>query len=336
MDLSIIIVNYKSTFHVLNCVESVYQQTKRHSFEIIVVDNNSADNSQQQILSRFPEVVWHQMGYNAGFARANNAGIRMAKGKNVLLLNADTIVLHNALDKALELFRETTDAVGCGVQLLNPDGSHQISGAHFIKGGLNQLLPLPYLGNFVRFLGYKFKTKVPSVTRVTSKLEVDWIIGAFMLVRADVLPKAGLLDEDFFMYAEEIEWCSRLRKEGKLYLFEEPKVLHLGGGTSSEYYATDESENGKNLWNKKARQIIVSQLLRIRKQYGVLWYLLIFAFFIIEIPVFIVGLLLEKIFRAGSSRFRWNQVVGYINNIVYLMKYFYKILLNKPHFYKVY
>jgi GT2 family glycosyltransferase len=336
MDLSIIIVNYKSTFHVLNCVESVYRQTQRHSFEIIVVDNNSADNSEQEILSRFPEVIWHQMGYNAGFARANNAGIRIAKGKNVLLLNADTIVLENALDKTLELFNQTPDAVGCGVQLLNPDGSHQISGAHFIKGGLNQLLPLPYLGRFVRFLGYKFKTKIPSVTTVTAKLEVDWIIGAFMLVRTDVLSKSGLLDEDFFMYAEEIEWCSRLRKWGKLYLFEEPKVIHLGGGTSSEYYATDESENGKNLWNKKGRQIIISQMLRIRKQYGLAWFLVIFAFFIIEIPVFIVGLLLERTFKGERSRFQWSQVRGYINNTAYLMKYFFRILRNKPHFYKVY
>lgn len=336
MDLSIIIVNYKSAFHVLNCVESVYRQTNRHSFEVIVVDNDSNDNSETEILARFPEVVWLQMGYNAGFARANNAGIRIAKGQNVLLLNADTIVLDNALDKTLELFYQTPDASGCGVQLLNPDGSHQISGAHFITGGLNQLLPLPYLGRFIRYLGYKFKSKVPSVTTVTQKMEVDWIIGAFMLVRADLLPKAGLLDEDFFMYAEEIEWCSRLRKWGKLYLFEEPKVIHLGGGTSSEYYSTEESENGKNLWNKKARQIIISQLLRIRKQYGVMWFLLICAFFIMEIPVFIFGLLLEKIFRGGKSRFRWSQVGGYIANMIYLLKYSFKILQNKPHFYKVY
>ena len=336
MDLSIILVNYRSTFHVLNCVESVYRQTNRHSFEIIVVDNYSGDNSEQEILSRFPGVVWLQMGYNAGFARANNAGIRIARGEHVLLLNADTIILENALDKTLEIFGQTTGAVGCGVQLLNRDGSHQISGAHFIKGGLNQLLPLPYLGRFIRYLGYKLNTKIPSVTSVRAIEEVDWIIGAFMLIRADVLPKAGLLDEDFFMYAEEIEWCSRLRKWGKLYLFEEPKVIHLGGGTSSEYYATDESENGKNLWNKKARQIIISQLLRIRKQYGVGWFLLIFAFYIGEIPVFGFGLLLEKIFTGARSRFRWSQVRGYINNMAYLMKFFFRILRNKPHFYKVY
>lgn len=336
MDLSIIIINYKSAFHVINCIESIYAQTHEHSFEIIVVDNNSNDDSEQQIRSRFPDIVWLQTGYNAGFARANNAGIRMAKGDYILLLNADTIVLDGALDKTLYLFKETKGAAACGVQLLNPDGSHQISGAHFIKGGLNFLLPLPYLGRFVRFMGYKLKTRIPSVTQVTGKVKVDWIVGAFILVHKDILAKAGLLDEDFFMYAEEIEWCSRLKKSGMLYLFDEPKVIHLGGGTSSDYYSTEETENSKNLWNKKARQIIVSMFLRIRKQYGILWFLIIWIFFILEIPVFVVGLFIEKLVKGKKARYKWSQVAGYLKNIGVLMQYFYKILSNKPFFYKVY
>lgn len=337
MDLSIIIINYKSAYHVLNCLESVYNETKKYSFEVIVVDNASGDDSEEQIRLTFPAVIWHQTGYNAGFARANNEGIRIAKGRYILLLNADTIILESALDQTVDFLKaEEPQAVGCGVQLLNPDGSHQISGAHFIRGGLNFLLPLPYLGRLVRYLGYRLKTTIPSVTTVPEKLEVDWIIGAFLMVRRDVLGKTGLLDEDFFMYAEEIEWCARLRRCGKLFLFEAPKVIHLGGGTSSDYYSTDENENSKNLWNKKARQIIVSMLLRIRKQYGVFWYLLICAFFIIEIPIFGIGLLLEKFFKAGRSRFTWSNVAGYIQNVVVLLKYFFRILWNKPFFYKVY
>lgn len=334
--LSIIIINYKSAHHVLNCVESVYRETSKYTFEIIVVDNDSQDGSETEILSKYPEVIWIQTGYNAGFARANNEGIRLAKGEYVLLLNSDTIVVESALDKTINLFKQMPDAVGCGVQLLNPDGSHQISGAHFVKGGLNLLLPLPYLGRFVRYLGYTLKTRVPSVQQVTDKVEVDWIVGAFLMVKKEVLEKSGLLDEDFFMYAEEIEWCSRLRKHGKLYLFEEPKVIHLGGGTSGDYYATEENENGKNLWNKKARQIIISQMLRIRKQYGIAWFLIIFAFFIIEIPVFIIGLLVEKIFKLSKSRFKWGDVFGYLSNVGCLMKFFFKILQKKKFFYKVY
>jgi GT2 family glycosyltransferase len=300
-----------------------------------VVDNNSGDDSEERILSSFPQIVWQQTGYNAGFARANNEGIRVAKGNYILLLNADTIVLDKALDKTIDIF-EKTDGVGCGVQLLNPDMSHQISGAHFVKGGLNFLLPLPYLGRFVRYMGYKLKTQVPSVQTVSQQIEVDWIVGAFILVRKDVLTKAGLLDEDFFMYAEEIEWCARLRQQGMLYLFEEPKVVHLGGGTSSDYYATEENENSKNLWNKKARQIIVSKMLQIRKQFGLVWFFIICAFFIIEIPVFIFCLLVEKIAKGRKSRFKWNNVGGYIRNVAVLLKYVPKIIANKPFFYKVY
>jgi len=335
MELSIIIINYKSAPHVLNCVESIYKETAQHSFEVIVVDNNSEDDSKEKILTAFPQVIWRQTGYNAGFARANNEGIRIAKGRYILLLNADTIVLDKALDKTIDLF-EPSDAVACGVQLLNPDMSHQISGAHFVKGGLNILLPLPYLGRFVRYWGYKLKTKVPSVQTVSHKIEVDWIVGAFILVRKEVLNKAGLLDEDFFMYAEEIEWCSRLRKQGKLYLFDEPQVIHLGGGTSGDYYATEENENGKNLWNKKGRQIIVSKMLQIRKQFGLGWFLLICAFFIAEIPVFVFCLLLEKMAKGNKAKYNWDNIGGYIKNVAVLLKYVPKIISNKPSFYKVY
>lgn len=336
MKLSIIIINYKSAHHVLNCIESVYKETIRHTFEIIVVDNDSRDDSEARIRSAFPGIIWLQTGYNAGFARANNEGIKIAKGEYILLLNADTIVQDGALDQTIDLFEQDREAVACGVQLLNPDGTHQISGAHFIKGSLNFLLPLPYLGRFIRYMGYKLGSKVPSVQTVSDKVEVDWVVGAFLMVRKDVLPASGLLDSDFFMYAEEIEWCSRLRKHGRLYLYGAPKVIHLGGGTSGDYYETEENENSKNLWNKKGRQILISQFVRIRKQHGTAWFLLIWAIFIFEIPIFVVGLILEKVFKGSKSRFSWQNVGGYLQNMGVLMQYFSRILRNKPFFYKVY
>jgi GT2 family glycosyltransferase len=335
MDLSIIIINYKSANHVTNCVESIYKETVRHSFEIIVVDNNSGDDSESLIMTRFPAVIWLQTGYNAGFARANNEGIKIAQGRYVLILNADTIILDHALDLAIELF-ESSRSVACGVQLLNTDRTTQISGAHDVKGGLNFLLPLPYLGRFVRWLGYKLNTRPPSVKTVPEILEVDWIVGAFILVKKQVLDKSGLMDEDFFMYAEEIEWCSRLRKQGSLYLFSAPKVIHLGGGTSSDYYGTEENENSKNLWNKKGRQILVSQMLRIRKQYGLAWFIVMTAFLFLEILIFPACLLIDKLFYGNKSRYKWSDVKGYINNVFCLLKFWTKIAGNKRFFYKVF
>ncbi|MEO5782579.1 MAG: glycosyltransferase family 2 protein [Ginsengibacter sp.] len=335
MDLSIIIINYKSAPHVLNCIQSIYKETTRHSFEIIVVDNNSGDDSESKILTAYPNVKWIQSGYNAGFARANNIGIRASKGEYILILNADTIILENALDKIIDLFKSKADAVACGVQLLNPDGTNQISGAYYKRGGLNMLLPLPYLGRFLRYMGYKLRTQIPSVTEVVAVQEVGWIVGAFIMVKKEVLERTGIFDEDFFMYAEEIEWCSRLRKEGKLYLFQSLKVIHIGGGTSNNYYNT-ENDNSKNLWSIKARQITISRLLQIRKQFGIFYYVLIVFIFIIDIPVFVIGLFIEKIIKGKNAMYTWENVTGFIRNVGYILKYFFRILINKPFFYKVY
>ncbi len=335
MDVSIIIINYKSYALVNDCIQSIVQQTKPGSYEIIVVDNNSQDGAKEKILAAYPGVRWLQLDYNAGFARANNAGMKIAAGKHFLILNADTIILDNAIDKSIALLDAYPGAVGCGVQLLNTDGSTQISGAHFIKGGLNTLLPLPYLGRTIRYLGYKFKSTVPSVQHVQQDIEVDWVVGAYMLVKADAVKNSGLFDEDFFMYAEEIEWCSRLRKHGKLILFAEPKVIHIGGGTSGDYYNTEESENGKNLWNVKGRQIIVSNMLRIRKQFGAGWFLLIIGMYVFEVPVFALCLFIDKLINGNKAKFKWQNVKDYIANIVVLLKYFFKILFNKAYFYKV-
>lgn len=335
MDVSIIIINYKSCKLVMDCIESIVQQTKQGSYEIIVVDNDSQDGAKEKIMTAFPQIKWLQLDYNAGFARANNAGMKIASGDYFLILNADTIILDQAIDKSIALLKNYPGAAGCGVQLLNTDGSSQISGAHFMKGGLNTLLPLPYFGRLVRYLGYKFKSTVPSVQHVQKDVEVDWVVGAYMLVSADAVKKAGMFDEDFFMYAEEIEWCARLRKQGKLVLFSEPKVIHIGGGTSGDYYNTEESENGKNLWNRKGRQIIISNMLRIRKQFGIGWFLLITSCYVGEIPLFFFCLLIDKIINGSKAKFKWRNLSDYTSNIAVLLKYFFKMLFNKRYFYKV-
>lgn len=334
MDLSIIIVNYKTAQFVMNCIESVYDQTHTLRFEIIVVDNASGDNSRELVLKKYPLVIWIDMGYNSGFARANNAGIKIAKGEFILLLNGDTIVLDGALDKAIALMKDNTRTAACGVQLLNTDGTTQISGAHTVKGGLNILLTIPFIGNIVRFWGYKLKTKVPSVQSVgQANVEVDWIIGAFIIVRKNLLGKSGLLDEDFFMYAEEIEWCSRLKKQGPLYLFSEPKVVHIGGGSSQSAFNTSGWDNTYDVWSRKAAQIMLSNLVRVRKEFGVFWFLIILFFYIIGMPVFFIGFFIEKLF--GSKRHQWSNVSGYVKNVFTTSKYFFRILVNKPFFYKL-
>jgi GT2 family glycosyltransferase len=117
----------------LDCIESVYAQTRQYSFEIILVDNDSGDECEARLSAIYPAVRFLQMGYNAGFARANNAAIEISKGEHILLLNTDTIILDGAIDKSITLLKLHPEAVGCGVQLLNTDGSNQISEHTLLK-----------------------------------------------------------------------------------------------------------------------------------------------------------------------------------------------------------
>lgn len=212
MSLSIIIVNYRTPRLLADCLRSVYASTTQISFEVIVVDNHSQDESHALITTSFPRVRWIQMNYNAGFARANNEGIRQSEGDTVLLLNSDTINLDNAIEKCYHAFQPSS-RIACGVQLLNADGTPQISGNFVMKGGLNNLLPLPFTGPLIKGIGSLLNIKKPHVPNASGEIEVDWINGAFLMVKKSAIDKAGLMDEDFFLYAEEAEWCHRLKKQ---------------------------------------------------------------------------------------------------------------------------
>ncbi len=333
MQLSIIIVNYKSHQLLLNCLASLYPETFNTVFEVLVVDNASGDDSKALITRSFPQVKWIDMSYNAGFARANNEGIRQSQSPVVLLLNADTLIENKAIDRCYAEF-VSADAVAGGVQLLNADRSPQISGNYFMKGGLNHLLPLPYLGNLLKALGNAVGVSKPNIPNATGTIEVDWINGAFLMVKKQAIEKAGLMDEDFFLYSEEAEWCSRLKKVGRLLIFGEYNVIHLQGETATEVF--DSTDKGYfNLFDKKGLQIIVSNFLRIRKQYGVGWLLLIVVFYFIEIFVFPIGLLVEKLFRGRKSFYKWWQVEGFIRNFFKATAMLPRMIRGRPYFYKV-
>ena len=199
--LSIIIVNYKTPALLSNCLNSIFEQTTKIPFEVIVVDNASGDDSERLILDRHPSVRWINMGYNSGFARANNEGIRQSLGEIILLLNSDTLIVGRAIEHCYSLFAESA-YVACGVQLLNADGSPQITGNFFMPGGLNNLLSLPYLGRIIKWTGTALKVKKPHIPDANREMEVDWINGAYLMVKKSAVHQGGLMDEDFFLYAE--------------------------------------------------------------------------------------------------------------------------------------
>ncbi|HEU4471852.1 MAG TPA: glycosyltransferase family 2 protein, partial [Flavisolibacter sp.] len=228
--LSIIIVNYRSASLIRDCLASVQEWNPALDGEIIVVDNDPALGGREQLQSQFPSINWIDMDHNAGFARANNAGMKAAKGDVYLLLNPDTLAIDDSITRCCERLL-SSDHAAAGVQQLNADGSFQISGNFFVKGGLNHLLPLPYWGALVRWLGYRAKARVPNVQKAADTEVVDWISGAFLMVKKEAVEKAGRMDEDFFLYAEEVEWCSRLQKAGRLCIYGDLRIVHLEGAT---------------------------------------------------------------------------------------------------------
>lgn len=332
MQLSIIIINYKTIGLVLNCLDSIVK-FNHNDFEIIVVDNDSNDNAKEILRNNYPEIIFHQMGYNSGFARANNEGIKMSKGEVVLLLNSDTLNLEDGINNCL-LALKNSNYVAAGVQLLNEDLSPQISGNYAMRGGLNYLLPLPYLGTFLKWLAGLFNMSKPNVPNAKGTVEVDWINGAFLMVRKNIIDEAGLLDPDFFLYAEEAEWCSRLKKQGSLCIFGNYNVIHLQGESAASAF----NSVGKgyfNLFDKKGLQIMLSNFVRIRKQFGLGWYFFNLIIYFLSIFIFGIGLLFNNLFFPKRISYSIQQLKGYTINVLRLISFAPKIVKGKPYFYKV-
>lgn len=332
--LSVVIVNTFRPDLLHQLLESFYTYNPDFPHEIIIASNGSEEKDKQELLQEFPALRWIDTGYNAGFGRANNVGLRIAKGDVLLLLNPDTIAVDDSIKRCYERFKESSHAA-CGIQLLNPDGTDQISGSYFVKGGLNHLLPIPYYGSFIRWLGYTLKTKVPSVEHVKDVQEVDWISGAFLMTRQSVVEKVGLLDEDFFLYAEEVEWCSRLKKAGTLVLYGDLKIIHLEGATTDKIAKVQE-RGYHNLYDKKGLQLIVSNHLRVRKQYGVGWFLFLLLNYTFGLLVFWIASTLHHLFTLSNPFKQWKRVGAFANNILKLWALSPTIIRNKPHFYKMF
>ena len=331
--LSIIIVNYKTPALVVQCLQTLGPAWKERGWEVIVVDNASGDNSEKIITTAFSSVKWIGMQYNAGFARANNEGIRQSSGEVVLLLNSDTLNEADAIVKCYDAFVASPYAA-CGLQLLNPDRSPQISGNFAMKGGLNYLLPLPFIGAVLKWLGNTMKVKKPNIPDATETTEVDWINGAFLMVKKEAIRVAGLMDEDFFLYAEEAEWCSRLKKAGKLCIFGQFSIVHLQGETSNEAFGSS-GRGYANLFDRKGLQIMLSNLVRIRKEFGAGWYLFILLTYTLAVPVFFIGSFIENIFRLKNPFVDFGNAARFTGNVARLWRFAPVIISKKPFFYKV-
>jgi len=211
MDLSFIIINWNTRQLLLDCIDSVYRTVLKAKFQILVVDNGSSDGSVEAVRSAFPLVTVIANKKNEGFAKANNMALRQMQGRYAVLLNSDTVLKESAVETMLAFMDSNPGAGMCGPQLLNRDGSKQTSTGsfptlvnEFVSKAIVRLLP--------KGRSQKVRNTLPEGP--VDPRQVDFIIGACMMVRNVALDAAGLLDEDFFFFYEEIEWCLRMHKAG--------------------------------------------------------------------------------------------------------------------------
>jgi len=233
IDLSVILVNWNTRQILQDCLESIYRETAGVSFEVFVVDNASGDGSAQMVRQRFPQVRLIENDVNRGFAAANNQAIARASGDYILLLNSDTIVLDNALAKTLRVARRHPETGIVGCRVLNADRTLQPS-CFMAPSLLNLLLLTTYLSRLFKRNRFFGRERMTWWDR-TDQRPVEVVTGCFMLIRRQVIHDIGLLDEDFFMYGEETDFCWRAGQAGWQLLFTpEAEIIHLGGASSRQ------------------------------------------------------------------------------------------------------
>ena len=198
-------------------------------FENWVVDNASTDDSPRMVREKFPQVQLVESRENVGFARANNQALQRCTGKYILLLNPDTHVASGALQALVDFLDKTPEAGAVGARILNPDGSLQIS-SHprpTLSRELWRLFHLDRLSPYAEYPTSKWETNQTQ--------EVDVLIGACLMLRKDVLDQVGFLDEDYFMYSEEVDLCYRVQRAGwRLFWVPQAEVVHFGGQSTQQ------------------------------------------------------------------------------------------------------
>lgn len=253
MKLSVVIVNYNVKHFLEQCLYSVCRAAEKvQSVEVIVVDNASSDGSVQYLENRFPNVLFIASEKNLGFARANNMAIRQSKGEYVLLLNPDTIVAENTFAQFVDFMDNNPDAGACGAYMLHTDGTFALESRRglptpfvaFCKmSGLTSLFPKSHIFGryYMRYLN-EFEVN-----------RIEIVSGAYMFIRREALDKVGLLDEDFFMYGEDIDLSYRILKGGYQNYFLPTPVLHYKGESTkkSSYRYTHTFYRAMHLFFKK-------------------------------------------------------------------------------------
>jgi GT2 family glycosyltransferase len=261
--ISVVIVSFNTCSVLRECLQVLESERKDIASEVFVVDNNSRDLSVAMVESEFPQIRVIRSTVNLGFAGANNQAFPECKGKYIVLLNSDAFLLPGALRRAIEHMESDASVGLAGARLTGRDGSWQPS-ARMFPSALNEFFSLTGLsarfGNS-RLFGRQDRTWADQSVAA----EVDWVPGAFVIVRRDVLEQVGYFDEDFFLYYEEVDLCRRIKLFGyAIWYWPDIVVAHLGGESSKSMQSLSMSKSGAQLTLWRMR----SELLYYRKHLG--------------------------------------------------------------------
>jgi len=224
--LSIVVVSFNAQADVLGCLGSVQAHPPDRAWDLVVVDNQSTDGTPEAVAERWPDTRLVRLAENMGFAAANNVGIRATQGELVLLLNSDTLVESGQLELLCRAIEETPEAAAAGPRLVDAEGRQELSFGVMISP----------LGETRQKLRGRLLTDGPDAVRkrivadMGRRQFVDWVSGACLIVRRTAAEQVGLLDERYFMYCEDVDFCASLRAAGHRILYApEVTVTHLRG-----------------------------------------------------------------------------------------------------------
>ncbi len=224
MDLSVILLNYNTKELTRKCLQSVFASKTSYQFEVILADNGSKDGSVEMIRSEFSQVKVIENKANLGFSKGNNVAIRQATGKYVLLLNTDTVVKPDAIDASIKYLDEHPNVGILGAKVLLPDGR--------LDQACRRNFPNPW-NSFLRLFGLKKFSNYNINAPIDQEMEVDAVMGAYLMIRKSVIDKIGLLDEDYFMYGEDLDWCWQTKQSGyKVMYYPKAEIIHYKYGSS--------------------------------------------------------------------------------------------------------
>ncbi|MBG6158977.1 GT2 family glycosyltransferase [Labrenzia sp. EL_159] len=230
MDLSIVIVNWNTIDMLRDCLQSCYRNLERLDAEVVVIDNASSDGSADMVESEFPDAVLIRNSENRGFAAANNQGFTRSRGRHILLLNSDTVVHGDVLKETVQYLDAHPDIGVLACRVLNQDGTMQPNTSQFpsllnliiLSSGLWRFKSVPFFDRY-RMLNWD---------RLDAR-DVDVVAGCYMAVRKSAMDEVGVLDEDFYFFGEETDWCVRFREKGwRVHCAPVGEITHLGGGSA--------------------------------------------------------------------------------------------------------